>query len=282
MTEGSSVVRLAAKRALELRARNGIRFDEPCDIYELIHSLGVELQFVDIPSLEGMYLYELDSQRICVSTHRPSGRQRYTAAHELGHHVFVHGSRFDPSVEIEVSSETVTEAEILADAFARYVLMPWRAVQHGFRLRGADPENPNPLDIYRVACWLGVGYGTLVYQMRYSLNLLRPTVFKRLSKVTPKKLKAKLAGIPCNGDVWPLDDLWGNKRLHAQIGDLVTGVGVQDLTASDCLLTRQRNDIYFATTVGEGELPLLGGGRLRVSVSKAAYVGFYEYRYLLE
>jgi len=277
MTGPCMYLRATAKRAIEFRLASEMAFDSPCDIYEIIRRRNLELQFVDIPSLEGMYLEEPESRRICVSAHRPVGRQRFTAAHELGHHILGHGTQFDTVVdELDRLMSSNTE-EAAADAFARYVLMPPRAVQAAFRLRGFDVASLDPLAVYRAACWLGVGYITLLNQMLYSLRVLGPSDYERLSRTTPKSIKAELAGVVSKGDVWPLDEFWEKRRLHTQIGDLIVGLKSQGSTP---IVTEIDQGIYVADNVGESVLPLAAGGDVTLCVSNPAYVGFYEYRYL--
>ena len=272
-------LRATAKRAIEFRLAREIAFDSPCDVYEVIFQRNIDLQFVDIPSLEGVYLEEPEACRICVSAHRPAGRQRFTAAHELGHHVLGHGTQFDAVVdELERVTSSHTEEEE-ADAFARYVLMPPRAVQAAFRLRGFEVASPDPIAVYRAACWLGVGYITLLNQMLYSLHVLEPSDHERLSRTAPKSIKTELAGVVPKGDVWPVDEFWAKRRLDAQIGDLIVGAKTQD---SRCLITEVEQGTYMANNVGQSVLPLAAGGNLSLCVSKLAYVGFYEYRYLPE
>ncbi len=268
-----------AKRAIEFRVATGLSFENPCDIYEAISEYGIDLQFVDIPSLEGMYLEEPEARRICVSAHRPVGRQHYTAAHELGHHLLGHGSQFDTVVGDLGQVKSLTPEERAADAFARYVLMPPRAVQAAFRSRGFNLTALEPVAVYRAACWLGVGYATLLNQMWHSLRILQPSHYRRLSKASPKTIKAKLTGATPQGDVWPLDSVWADRKLHAQLGDLIIGLRPGYSTRT---LTESDDSIYVASNVGEAIFPLATGRTLTICVSRAAYVGFYDYRYLPE
>lgn len=279
MTRVCVTPQAVAKRAIEFRMANGLAFGDPCDIYELIAQCRVDLQFVDIPSLEGMYLEEPESERICVCAHRPAGRQHYTAAHELGHRVLGHGTQLDAIVTELAEAPSSSPEEADSDAFARYILMPPRAVQAAFRLRGFDLASLEPQEVYAAACWLGVGYVTLLNQMLYSLKILRPSDYERLSKVTPKSIKRKLAGIAPDGDVWPLDGLWANRQLHAQVGDLVVGIKCHCKTQ---LVTEIAKGLHAAAGVGQVTAPLAAGGNLTLNISRAAYVGFYEYRYLPE
>jgi len=207
------------------------------------------------------------------------GRQHFTAAHELGHHVLGHGTSFDAVIDEFGEANDLTPDEVAADAFARYILMPPRAVQVAFRQRGFDLGHLEPLAVYRAACWLGVGYSTLLNQMLYSLGLLKPLDYKRLSKISPKNIKAKLAGAVSDHDVWPVDHLWVDRRLRTQLGDLLIGLAPGRSTH---MLKELEGGKYIANAVGESVFPLATGGSLTVSVSRAAYVGFYEYRYLRE
>jgi hypothetical protein len=72
-----------ARRALTARKRFGFALDSPCDVYELISKYGLSLRFTNISSLDGLYLNDGMLGSINVSTLRPSGHQRFTAAHEL-------------------------------------------------------------------------------------------------------------------------------------------------------------------------------------------------------
>ncbi len=275
----TGLARSAAKTALQLRVRGGFDLGEPCDVYSLIEKHGLDLQFMDVPSLEGMYLNEREAHRICVSAHRPTGRQRFTAAHEFGHHSAGHGSSVDKVLEYRANA-VVPEHEFVADTFARFLLMPNRAVQRGFRERNHDPSAPTPDQVYRVAGWLGVGYTTLLEQMRFSLDILAFDAYRRLKATKLKSVKALLTGLPPDGDIWIVDQLWAGMRLHAKTGDLITGV----MPASGCTVLKQASEdhlTFVADRVGEDECGIVGDQKkLRVSVSRPKYIGFYDYMYL--
>jgi Zn-dependent peptidase ImmA (M78 family) len=268
------------RAALECRLKYGITLDAPCDVYELIAQHGIDLRFMRVSSLEGLYLVEGESAQINVCGLRPSGLQRFSAAHELGHHVFGHGARIDQESDYR-QFFSYPQEETLVEVFARFLLMPPRAVRTGFRNIGSVLGYLQPEDIFRVACWLGVGYSTLLNQMRFSLKMLAKDHFDRLSKAKPQQIKALLD--PDHGhygyeDLWPVHHSWRGLRLHARIGDVFTGV-------SDCanaVLSRRAKFIYCAAAVGEGQCGLRGGGSLTVSVSRNPYIGLYKYRYLPE
>ena len=67
--------------------------------------------------------------------------------------------------------------------------MPKAAVEHGFKVRGYVPAAATPQQIYAVAGWLGVGYGTLIHHMRISLDLLSEQKTKALLSIPPKRIR---------------------------------------------------------------------------------------------
>jgi Zn-dependent peptidase ImmA (M78 family) len=269
----------AAKAALRLRVLRGYALDRPCDVYELISDSDLDLQFVDVPSLEGMYLHEGNNQRVCVCGRRPAGRQRFTAAHELGHCVLGHGSMIDASGELGKSLPAPPE-EQAADVFARYLLMPPRAVYAGFRYRGVDPASPNPLDAYIVSSWLGVGYSALVNHMNMTLKLYDYDTHDALLRTSVKQLKQRAASVPTTSDVWLLDSLWGGCTVHTQLGDVVRGLAQNSNTSG--LLVNCGSNTWVCSRVGEGLFAANGGASVRMCVSQRDYIGFYKYRYLSE
>ena len=88
-----NLAREALDQALEVREDAEIAFNVPLCVYGLCDRLGIRVQFVDI-NMEGVYLR---SKRplIQISSLRPLGRRVFTCGHELGHHVFGHGSTLD-------------------------------------------------------------------------------------------------------------------------------------------------------------------------------------------
>ena len=83
--------------ALRMRKNAGYRLDEAICVYDLAETLGIEVRFADIPSMEGM-LYCNPDPAIIVSSLRPSGRRAFTCAHELGHFQAGDGTTVDDLV----------------------------------------------------------------------------------------------------------------------------------------------------------------------------------------
>lgn len=265
------------KLALKTRMNAGYTLDKPCDIYEMVDAK-LTLQFVEVPTLEGMYLEEDEVTRICVSALRPPGRQRLTAAHELGHFVMKHGTRVDAVADLRERAREDSIEERTADLFAFYTLMPARTVQIGFRLRGLDPTQPQASHVYAVANWLGVGYETLLQHMRFSLNLIQYSRYERLLRLSVKKIKSDLLGSETINDVFAIDGLWNGCHLHAQVGDYIRGIN-----GDACpLLTSAGVQTYRASACGAASVGISDGAEMRLSVCRQNYAGFYKYRYLPE
>jgi Zn-dependent peptidase ImmA (M78 family) len=278
MTDPSELSRIAAKKALKIRVEGGYPLTRPCDVYELIVRHKLELQFVSVPTLEGMYLEDGDRRRICVSAYRPPGRQHFTAAHECGHSFLYHGTKLD---RIKDLRDTASEREIdeqLADIFATCLMMPNNTVQSGFRLRGIDPNNPTPADVYKVATWLRVGYTTLSNHMFYSMELMSRQHLRCLLRHEPKAIKNELAQQQTTKEVFQLDGLWDRECVQAQVGDFFTGI----TGSPDCVLVKVRDGLFTAARPGKVTVALNSGGVAEIKIGRENYVGLYEYRCLPE
>jgi IrrE N-terminal-like domain len=83
----------AMQAALSTRAKVKLDQVSPICIYGVCQSLGIQVRFNNI-NMEGMYQRGV-SPRIHLSARRPLARRAYNCAHELGHHVFGHGSSID-------------------------------------------------------------------------------------------------------------------------------------------------------------------------------------------
>jgi hypothetical protein len=214
-----------ARAALELRAQLDIPMGSALAVYDEAEKLGIEVRFLAAPSLEGMYFRQSPGQGtplVVVSSLRPAGRQAWTAAHELGHHVFGHGNRIDEYEDSEGSRRASDDPdEVLANSFAGMFLMPKAAVERGFRVRGFDPAAPSALEAYTVAGWLGVGYKTLIHHMQWTLKLLRADRAEALLARKPRQIRTDLMGEEVRGDVMVVDQHWTGRTVDVRVGDVL-------------------------------------------------------------
>ena len=227
--------------------------------------------------MDGLYLNDGFTGSINVSTLRPSGHQRFTAAHELAHFIFGHGAHLDEKIEKMISDST---EEDIADTFARHLLMPKRAVVRGFACQGTTPELASPEQYYAVAAWLGVGYSTLIQHTRWTLQLIDNAQLHKLTLKKPQQIKrGQVPSVSWGGrkELWPLAPWWSGANVHLQKGDAITGLESPALDYFEI-----GDGCAIASSVGQFQASLQGGGGITLSISEADYVGIYEYRYLKE
>ena len=122
MNDRRAMVRQAMAAALRTRLSVGYGLDHAVCVYDLAEKLGVEVRFLDLPSMEGMYS-SASSPTIIVSSLRPPGRRAFTCAHELGHHNRSDGVKIHELAE-QRDKPSFDSKEFMADCFAGALLSP--------------------------------------------------------------------------------------------------------------------------------------------------------------
>ncbi len=182
----------AMQAAIATRAKAKLDQHGPICIYGLCETLGVTVRFNNI-NMEGMYQRGAPP-RIHLSARRPLPRRAYNCAHELGHHIFGHGSSIDELREDAKDHPWEDPKEFLADTFAGFTLMPIIGLRRAFAARGWTPETATPAQMFTVACDFGVGYGTLLTHLAAGVNMISRARAAALQRVTPKALRADILG----------------------------------------------------------------------------------------
>jgi Zn-dependent peptidase ImmA (M78 family) len=274
------LARQALRTALETRRSAGIERNRPVCIFDLAERLGIEVRFRPEKSLEGMYVRS-SSGLILVSAYRPPGRQAFTCAHELGHHVFGHGTKVDEYIEASNKDQHERE-EIIANLFAAYILMPSAVVSHAFLSRGWGVEFPSDIQVYEVSCYLGVGYETLVNHMCWSLELITPEHRRLLLKSTPKSIQHQLIGCPCEGEVLAVQSSWLGRAIDIQVGSVILlPFRVQIEGASIVICPRSGEFAYKGARPGISRIEsACQGWSAFVRVSRKNYIGRSTFRHL--
>ncbi|WFU14462.1 ImmA/IrrE family metallo-endopeptidase [Bradyrhizobium sp. CB3481] len=90
---GRALATQAMQAALPTPAKVKLDQISPICIYGVCQSMRVQVRFNNI-NMEGMYQKRI-SPCIHLSARRPLARRAFNCAHELGHHVFGHGSSID-------------------------------------------------------------------------------------------------------------------------------------------------------------------------------------------
>ncbi len=280
MSDWKGLSRLALRGALETRRKGKVLKDVPVCVFDLAERLGLEVRFCAGASFEGMYAK--GSNTVLVPSLRPPGRQAFTAAHEMGHWYFGHGSRIDEVPEFTPDNRNDPE-EWAANLFAAYLLMPSWAVEASFARRSWTPQACTPIQLYAIACELGVGYETLIQHLRWSLQLITSTQADVLANTTPKALREKLIGEVNTKHLVLVDTKWVTGNLDLQVGHaalLPTGAVVEG-TSIAVLGDVPAGRIVQGLKPGLARVFLEGGGWAKfVRISRAGFEGRSLYRHL--
>lgn len=153
----------------------------PIDPFKLLKYFGIFFQMRNFDRLEGIYIVPEDDNDIPIvgiNNNRPITRQRFTAAHELCHHV---KDKKDVYCPIYGPMDAV---EKFANDFAASLLMPiddLLAISDLYLVNGyVEFDN-----VLRIADFFGVSFDSCVYRLAFKLN--------RISGDTePKALKKRI------------------------------------------------------------------------------------------
>jgi hypothetical protein len=239
-------------------------------------------------NMEGMYQRGFPP-RIHLSARRPLPRRAYNCAHELGHHVFGHGSSIDELREDAKARPWDDPKEFLADTFAGFILMPIIGLRRAFSVRGWTPEKATPAQIFTIACEFGVGYATLLTHLSAGVNMLSRGRAEALHRVTLKAVRMDILGAQTIDPLIVADRHRATPTLDAEVktqlllppGSEVTGGGLafeRDLATGR--LFRAVKPGIFQATAGDW------AAFVRIApVQKDepyGYVGLAQYRHLEE
>lgn len=202
------------------------------DVFGCIDRCGATLMFQPLDPLLGAFVREGAAAGILLSTRRPLGQQRFTAAHELGHLRLGHGPHADdegilrrgPIAGGNGFPETTRE-EREADAFASYFLLPTWLIKEQMGLHGWDePHFAAPEIVYQASLRFGTSYSGTVYGLERE-KVIDRRLRQKLLKVQPRELKQAL--IPDHPlrttrgvDVWHLTERDEGAVIEAGRDDL--------------------------------------------------------------
>lgn len=279
MMDRRNLIRQAISAALRTRKTAGCGLDQAICVYDLAERLGIEVRFVNLPSLEGMYC-DSPNPVIILSSLRPPGRRAFTCAHELGHHVLEHGVRIDEFVEHWGRRQFDSE-EFMADCFAGALLMPKMAVSRTFAQRGWDAEKCTPAQAYAVSNYFGVGYTTVIHHMHLALKLLPESHALALLKVRPREAQGLLLGWQTTEPVYVVDSHWEGRPVDLEVGDLIFVFGNASLEGHciQSISDRGAGRLFQATKPGIGRLVSKSGWASFVRVSRHDFVGRSLFRH---
>lgn len=278
-----ALVMQGMQASITARTKAGLDLQSPICIYGLCEAHNVNVRFNDI-NMEGMYDRQ-PKPRIHVSALRPLARRTFTCAHELGHHVFGHGSTIDELRDDHAQNSDRPPNEVLADSFAAFVLMPTLGLREAFVKRGLDPNKASALDMYAIACNFGVGQATLVNHLAYGIGMISSVQRAQLGRITPKMIRTELLGQVVSEPLTIADQHWNSPTIDMEQGALLmlpSGVVVDT-----AMLMPERDlaggRLFRAMKVGITRVVIPGSSwATYVRIARRQYVGLAHFRHLEE
>jgi Zn-dependent peptidase ImmA (M78 family) len=183
----------AMLRAPQVHRDLGIDRTGYVDVFAALLAAGVDCLARPMPKLFGFYFGPDDSgPGVLLNASLDEIGLRHTAAHELGHHVFNHGSRADTDLDIAgLQPQRVwTAVEKQAESFAAWFLMPPPAVDAALRRIGIE-QVQQPEQAYEVARWLGTYYAGTVRHL-HRLKKIDAKAAASWPRIPPQRLRARL------------------------------------------------------------------------------------------
>ena len=279
-SDHKALVMEGMQASISARIDAGIDLKNPLCIYSLCDTFNVTVRFNDI-NMEGMY-DRGPKPRIHVSALRPLARRNFTCAHELGHHIFGHGSTIDELQDDQVKNSSRPPNEVLADAFAAFVLMPTLGLREAFSKRNLNPNTASAADMYSIACNFGVGQATLVTHL-HSIGMINFDKRAALGRITPKTIRTQLLGEVVSEPLTVADQHWNSPTLDTEEGALLLLPAGVVVDASILMPERELAAGKLFRTVKTGITRVVIPGTLwatYVRVAPQKYVGLARYRHL--
>jgi Zn-dependent peptidase ImmA (M78 family) len=207
--------------AAHAHADYGIDTTRLVDVFTVIEQAELILGFEPMPKLSGAYY---SGAGVLINSNHPLARQRYTAGHEFGHHVFGHETSVDPLVEPLTRWGTTTRwppHEKQAEAFAAWFLMPKKLIDT--TLEQLELQKPGTSeDVYALALRLGTSFEATALHLR-NLRLADQSQVKAWLDLRLADIKRELAvgGPPesLRSDVWRLGDRERGFTFSVRVGD---------------------------------------------------------------
>lgn len=212
----------AQVRALQTRASLQIPMDREVDVFSVIRALRLWLLFEPLDGLFGMYQRQPDAAGIVLSVKVHPALQRYTAAHELGHHVLGHELGMDPEKHVNTWSGLPRD-ELAAQMFAAEFLMPLPAVNAAAIAMGIKQRGLDDIHTYQLSLRLRTSYSAMITRLQ-TLQWIDSTEARQLRAVTPKSIKQRLLGRPpadAASDVWVVTESQEQAAISPLVGDEV-------------------------------------------------------------
>lgn len=140
----------------------------PVNPFRILRDMGIVFSFRNFSSYEGVYIPPedcVDVPVVGINANRPITRQRFTASHELCHHIKDAGSGYMCAIGSD------SDIERYAEAFAAALLMPmplFRAQVDKYQVNGFVSFD----DALRIADYFGVSFAACVNRLAFDLHVI--------------------------------------------------------------------------------------------------------------
>jgi hypothetical protein len=277
-----SLLYAALQEAAEARCAAGFGQDAPVSSFDLATALGANVWFVDI-DMEGIY-DRGPPARVLLSPYRPLSRRMFTCAHETGHHRFGHGSTVSElRKSIEDRPPADAPEEILAHAFASFVLMPPLGIDRAFSRRGVAPENARPTQVFAIACDFGVGYTTMLTHLAYGLSEISERRRRDLERWKLPELRRQILGYADSTPLVVIDEEGEATSIEVEIGYGIYAPPRSTVSNGALLLQSTGPSGALFRAKRRGITRLQAGGRaIDIRTMPHQYIGQARFRYLEE
>jgi hypothetical protein len=233
----------------------------------------LKLIFRPLDGYAALYLPSVHGSRAgaLINDQHPLALQRYSGAHELGHHRFGHGAQIDAAVEPRLSGKTLPEHEMLAEAFAAWFLMPPERADVIAETLGIERPT-TPLDVYAMALRFGTSYSATCVHLP-SLKRASSADVRQWQHLELKKIKQTLTPTaPAGGwanDVWVVSARDAAEPLVVRAGDrlLFDGAEIVELPAGAIEVAIPAADLLTAAPTVIDLRPDIDAGPAFISVA---------------
>jgi Zn-dependent peptidase ImmA (M78 family)/transcriptional regulator with XRE-family HTH domain len=187
----------AEATAKAFRKQVGITKGPVWELHLLAESAGLHAFSIDLDdeNLDGSYLAVGNGGVAMINGRAPTGRRRFTLAHELGHHLFQ-----DPYSDEWVVDLSVGSREKVVNAFAIHLLLPGQVAKERWtKLEGNQASR-------KAAILLAVEFGlswSAICAHLYNLDMIDRQVQKRLYSEPPRRYDYLELGVSVREDLLP-------------------------------------------------------------------------------
>ena len=171
----------------------GREINFPINPFQMLADMGVIFTFRPFKKYEGIYIpaaNEEDFSIVGINLNRPIARQRFTAAHELCHHLK------DANGGFVCTSNPQSEVERYAEDFAAELLMPSNEMRKQIEIHLCDGYID--LDgVLKIADYFGVSFSACLYRIAYRFHKIKgdtssTNLQKKIKKFKPMNRRKEL------------------------------------------------------------------------------------------